>query len=708
LKAEIAILKDLEKVALRVRQSRADRKWDELSLLLQNQTEMFDAHGHRRKLIVFTEHRDTLNYLHDRIGSLIGKPESVVTIHGGMGREERKKAESLFTQDKDTEVLIATDAAGEGINLQRAHLMVNYDLPWNPNRLEQRFGRIHRIGQTEVCHCWNLVASKTREGDVYRRLLEKLEEERKALGGKVFDILGKLLFGDKPLRNLLMEAIRYGDRPEVRARLSQIVDNAMDRNKLRDLIEEHALAHDSMDASRVREIREDMERAEARRLQPHFVAAFFNESFKRLGGTLREREPKRYEATHVPAVIRNRDRIIGMRDPVLTRYERLSFEKELISVPGKPLAEFICPGHPLLDATIDLILERHRDLLRQGAILVDENSPDEEVRALVYLEHSIQDARTDRSGNRRVVSRQVQFAEVTASGEVCGAGYAPYLDYRPPTESELALIRRMEEPGWLRNEIESRALDYAVRNLVPSHLQEVKGRKEQMVDKTMAAVKERLTTEINYWDHRAEQLKEQELAGRVNAKINSGKARQRADELTMRLQRRMEDLKQERRISPLPPNVIGGALIVPAGLLMRLSGGQTGTLPAKETKRIEMVAMKAVAAAEQGLGFEPRDVAADKCGYDIESRDPAGESRLRFIEVKGRFQGADTVTVTKNEILTALNKPDQFILAIVQVNGEQAVDITYVREPFGREPDFGVTSVNYRLSELLSRGGPPG
>jgi superfamily II DNA/RNA helicase len=366
---------------------------------------MFDAHGHRRKLIIFTEHRDTLSYLQERIGSLIGKPEAVVTIHGGLGREERKKAETLFTQDKDTEVLLATDAAGEGINLQRAHLMVNYDLPWNPNRLEQRFGRIHRIGQTEVCHCWNLVASKTREGDVYRRLLEKLDEERKALGGKVFNILGKLTFDEKPLRKLLMEAIRYGDRPEVRARLNEVVDNAMDRNKLRDLIEEHALAHDSMDASRVQEIREDMERADARRLQPHFVAAFFNEAFKRLGGTVREREPKRYEATHVPAVIRNRDRIIGMRDPVLTRYERLSFEKDLISVPGKPMAEFVCPGHPLLDATLDLILERHRDLLKQGAILIDESDPGEEARALVYLEHSIQDARTDRTGNRRVVSR---------------------------------------------------------------------------------------------------------------------------------------------------------------------------------------------------------------------------------------------------------------------------------------------------------------
>jgi len=704
LKAEIAILKDLAQVALRLRQSHADRKWDELSQLLQNQTEMFDAHGHRRKLIIFTEHRDTLNYLQERIGSLIGKPEAVVTIHGGMGREERKKAETLFTQDRDTEVLLATDAAGEGINLQRAHLMVNYDLPWNPNRLEQRFGRIHRIGQTEVCHCWNLVASKTREGDVYRRLLEKLDEERKALGGKVFDILGKLTFDDMPLRKLLMEAVRYGDRPDVRARLNEVVDIAMERDKLRDLIEEHGLAHDSMDASRVQKIREDMERAEARRLQPHFVVSFFNEAFKQLGGTIREREPRRYEATHVPAVVRKRDRIIGMRDPVLTRYERLSFEKDLISVPGKPVAEFICPGHPLLDATIDLMLERHRDLLKQGAILIDEGDPGDEIRALVFLEHSIQDARTDKGGNRRIVSRQIQFVEVSEAGEVRGAGYAPYLDYRPPTETESKLIQEMEQPLWLRNEIETRALGYAVEKLVPNHLHEVRSRKEELADKTVAAVKDRLTVEINHWDHRAEQLKQQELAGRVNAKINSAKARQRADELTMRLQKRMEDLQQERRISPLPPNVMAGAMIVPIGLLNRLNGtSMTPSLYANETKRVEMAAMNAVMTVEQELGYIPRDVSEDKCGYDIESRNPDGDARLRFIEVKGRVHGADSVTITKNEILTALNKPEQFILAVVEVDGEKAARTTYIRRPFGREPDFGVTSVNYKLSDLLAK-----
>src|SRR5262249_15407828 len=257
LRAEIAQLQDLERMALRVRQSGSDRKWDELSRLLQNNSAMFDAQGHRRKLVIFTEHRDTLNYLAERIRALIGKPEAVVTIHGGMGREDRKKAQEGFKHDREIEILVATDAAGEGINLQRAHLMVNYDLPWNPNRLEQRFGRIHRIGQTEVCHLWNLLAKDTREGEVYYRLLEKLEEEPKALGGQVFDVLGQLTFDEKPLRQLLLDAVRYGDQADVKARLFQVVDNAVDRKHLQELVRNRALTHDSMDISKVHEIRAD-------------------------------------------------------------------------------------------------------------------------------------------------------------------------------------------------------------------------------------------------------------------------------------------------------------------------------------------------------------------------------------------------------------------------------------------------------------------
>jgi len=703
LRAEIVSLERLEELALRVRQAGTDRKWDELSRLLQDDGEMFDAEGSRRKLIIFTEHRDTLAYLRDRITSLLGRPESVVVIHGGMGREERRKVQEAFTQDKEVQILLATDAAGEGLNLQRAHLMVNYDLPWNPNRLEQRFGRIHRIGQTEVCHLWNLVALETREGDVFHRLFEKLDEERKALGGQVFDVLGKI-FGETPLRQLLIDAIRYGDQPEVRAQLTRKVDEAMDRAQLTALIEERALAQDSMDTARVLEIREEMERAAVRRLQPHFIAGFFREALRLLGGSLNEREGGRYEVTRVPAAIRQRDRQIGVGEAVRSDYERIAFDKSLIAVAGKPLAAFVCPGHPLLDATIDLVLERYRDLLKRGAVLVDPTDAGEDVRALFYLEHALQDARTDREGNRRVVSKRLQFVEIDGQGRVRDAGPAPYLDYRPLTNEERTTVAEALDAPWLRGNLDGQALGYAAEHLVPGHLDEVRRRKDELVGKTLAAVNDRLTKEINYWDHRAAQLKEQELAGKT-PRLNSALARRRADELEARLQKRRQELEQERQVSPLPPVVIGGALVVPMGLFARLGVADGPSLHALETARVERLAMDAVMEAERRLGFEPRDVGAQKLGYDVESSMPGGGS-LRFIEVKGRAAGADTVTVTKNEILTGLNKPDDFILAIVEIDGA-ACGPLYVRQPFRREPDFGATAVVYKLGELLARAEEP-
>ncbi len=705
LEAEITILTRLETLAWQVRGSSTDRKWEELASLLQNNAAMFDAHGQRLKLVVFTEHRDTLNYLAERIRTMLGRAESVVTIHGGLSREERARAQESFSQDKDVQILVATDAAGEGINLQRAHLMVNYDLPWNPNRVEQRFGRIHRIGQTEVCHLWNLVAVETREGEVFHTLLKKLEEERGALGGQVFDVLGKVLFDNRPLRDLIVEAIRYGDRPDVRARLFSIVNEALDREHLQALLEERALTHEVMDVVRVRQIREEMERAAARRLQPHFIAAFFLEALKRLGGKYYEREPQRYEITHVPQAIRNRSPRGNSRAAILRQYERIVFEKERIIVPGKPPATLICPGHPLLDVTIDLVLEQHRDLLKEGTILVDPTGRGEEVRVLFYLEHTIQDASTDSTGKRREVSRQLQFIEIDAAGTIHQAGYAPFLDYRPLHEEEQVLVPQLRSVPWLNGDLEEQARSYAITELVPRHLEEVRRRREEQIDKTSAAVNERLTTEISYWDNRAAILRAQEAAGKPNARLNSQMARQRAEDLLARLDRRLNELEQERKLSPLPPVVVGGVLVVPQGLLDKITGQIDAPgidQFAHEVAHIECIAMAAVMQAERELGYIPRDVSADKCGYDIESSIP-GTGKLRFIEVKGRVKGAETVTITKNEILTALNKPDDFILAIVEVDGDEATT-NYVTRPFQREPDFGVTSVNYDLTKLLIKG----
>ena len=728
LKAELETLKGLEALALDVLRGGGDTKWRELASLLG---EIFTAAGlagrvgdpatpwgagaiprprssPQQKLVVFTEHRDTLRYLHERITTLIGREGAVVVIHGGVGREQRLAAQEAFRNDPRVRVLLATDAAGEGINLQRAHLMVNYDLPWNPNRLEQRFGRIHRIGQTEVCHLWNLVADETREGDVYRRLLEKLEQARQALGGQVFDVLGRLEFEGRPLRELLLDAIRYGERREVRARLDTAVDQALDRGALQDLLEDRQLVHDALDASRVQRVRADLERAAARRLQPHYIESFFREAFRRLGGAARQREARRYQVTHVPAPVRNRGRAIGAGEPVLARYERIAFEKPRAAPPGQPQAAFVCPGHPLLDAVIDLTLERHRELLKRGAVLVDERDGGAAPRVLFFLEHALQDGGVTRAGERRVISRRVLYVEIDAAGEARHLHYAPYLDYRPLADGEPSAESILEHDAcaWIGGDLERKAQGYAVAHVVPEHLAEVRAARLALIAKTEAAVKDRLTKEISYWDHRAEQLRLDEAAGKTGARLNSGEARRRADALQQRLRKRLADLKRDAQIAPRPPVVVGGLLVVPRGLLDALAGRAASSPPCVDTQASAARARALVMEAERRLGFEPTDRETEKLGYDIESRVPA-TGALRFIEVKGRRSDAETVTVTRNEILYSLNRPDDFILAIVEFRDDGAHRVHYVRRPFQREPDFGVTSVNYALQELLDRAEAP-
>ena len=707
IEVEINSLTDLIDLSGRVVSSGVDRKWEELANLLQHTPEMVDSYGNRRKLIIFSEHRDTLNYLHRRLQTFLGRAEAIVAIHGGMGREERRKAQESFTQDKDVIVLVATDAAGEGINLQRAHLMINYDLPWNPNRIEQRFGRVHRIGQTEICHLWNLVADDTREGQVFQRLFEKLEEQRQALGDQVFDVLGESFRG-KSLRDLLIEAVRYGEDPAIKAKLREVVDATVG-DALRAVVHERALVHDVMTIADVERIRDEMERAEARKLQPHFIRAFFLHAFALLGGAVREREPGRFEITHVPAELRRRDRQIGLGAPLLRRYERVSFDKELIAVEGRPLAEYVTPGHPLLDGTIDLIIERHDSALRQGAVLVDESDPGETPRVLVYLQHSVVDGRTVASGARRVVSKRFEFVNVDPEGIATTAGWAPYLDYRAADSTELALLAAVVEGGWVREDLERRALDHGV-HLARSHLEEVRRRTIDRVDRTVAAVKERLQSEIRHWDHRANQLKDRELAGKLPASgMNSARARSRADELEARLKHRLEELDAERQLASLPPVVGGGALVIPAGLLASLTGTAPADVPlhAQERSATERAAVDAVMQAERSLARDPVEMPPNNKGYDIESKDPDGA--MWFIEVKGRVAGAETFTVTRSEVGVGRNKPDQHILALAEVNDGVQPVVRYVRRAFedvGELP-FNTISVNLQWKAYLERGEEP-
>lgn len=700
---EIILLADLEELARRVRNAGTDTKLTQLRSLLLDEQAMYAQDGSRRKIIIFTEHRDTLNYLVDQVRDLLGRDDAVVAIHGGIRREARRGAQERFTQDKDTLVLVATDAAGEGLNLQRAHLMVNYDLPWNPNKIEQRFGRIHRIGQDEVCRLWNLVADDTREGAVFLRLLDKIEEQRRAYKGKVFDVLGEAFEG-RPLRDLLIEAIRYGDRPEVRAKLDQIVDSEV-ATGLDKLLAERALHRDVLADADVRELRLRMEEARARRLQPHYVQAFFTEAFRLLGGRMAAREAGRFEITHVPAEVRDRDRIIGLGGPVLRQYERVCFDRPHVRAPGKPKAALLAPGHPLLDAVVDLTVERYRSLLKQGTVLVDGTDLGEQPRLLVALTQQI----TDGHQPARTVSKRFDFVEIRRDGTAESAGPAPYLDYRSPAEDEAAAVAGLVAESWLAEDPEQVAVDWAIQHGVAAHLAEVDQRVRTEVDRTRTQVRERLTQQINYWDMRHAELLDAQAAGKP-LKIRPETAHRRARDLERRLEKRLADLDADAALRPMPPVVAGGALIVPQGLLDRLTGqrDQPTATYARDTAEVDRRAVAAVMAAERALGRVPEEMPHNNKGYDIRSL--TADGHWVFIEVKGRILGAEDVTVTRNEVLYGKNA-DRYRLALVSVHpdGPAHDRLRYLVSPFSGIDftDLAVDAVRFDWAELWSRGTDP-
>lgn len=709
LNIEVETLQGLEMKALGVLQSGTDAKWQQLNCILDNDL-MVDSDGHRRKLIIFTEARDTLDYLREKVEDRLGQPDAVAVIHGGVPREARRKVVERFMQDRHLLVLVANDAAGEGVNLQRGHLMVNYDLPWNPNKIEQRFGRIHRIGQVEVCHLWNLVAKDTREGQVYARLLEKLEAARQALGGRVYDVLGEL-FERRALKDLLFEAIQYGEQEDVKARLFQAVDGAVDQRHLLNLLENRQLTRDTMPPDHVQALRLAMEQAEAQRLQPHHVQSFFMEAFQRLGGRIKCREEGRWEITHVPLRLRQQDRQMGFGALLQKKYERICFEKSRIN--QQPVATFVHPGHPLLEAVISVVCEQNDHLMQQGAVLVDDTDDGNTISVLFLLEHSVQDGRPTNSGNPNVISQKLQFTAINPSGQVSNAGIAPHLNLRPAARHEIEAVEDRLNEDWLCSNLEKTVMQFATVTLAQAHVAEVRNRRGPEIDKVEQEVKARLSSEINHWDSRAFALKEQEQAGKKTG-LNWRNAERRAEDLAERLQRRLHLITQERIISSQPPRVRGGMIVVPHGLLRERIPVEKGqSLGAKMSgdptarRVIEGKAMDAVMAAERALGNQPEDVSAQKVGYDIASHDPEAD-HMRFIEVKGRVDGADTVMITRQEVITSLHEPRKFILAIVQVESGVPHHPRYVYGALDtREPRFDQSAIQFNLKSLLERAEEP-
>lgn len=688
LDAELAELADLTALAKQVRDSGTDRKWNELRTIVEDEALTKDD-GTPRKLIIFTEHRDTLEYLTTRIRTLIGKPDAVKAIHGGVRRAERRLITEEFTKNRDTQILIATDAAGEGLNLQAAHLMVNYDLPWNPNRIEQRFGRIHRIGQEDVCRLWNIVASNTREGEVYTRLLIKIEEQRKAYGGKVFDVLGDA-FHETPLRELLLAAIRYGDDPAVQGKMHEVVDATVSEG-LPELLKERALYANHLAEADLAELRAAMDEARARRLQPHYIELAFKAAFTRLGGRIAKRERGRYEIANVPAHIR-----ASKHQPIATKYERITFDLDHVQPDGQARADLLAPGHPLHDAVMDETTKLLGGALNYGTVLV--SSTLEEPHLLVGVVEEVCDA-TGAS-----ISRRFGYCYVDAYGTVSPAGPAPYLDcVAAPDAPAVTAARQLP---WLP-EAEGRAMTWIITNQLTDYLAEVQPRRAAELAKTRTLVIKRLEGERDRLLYDSAIAAEKEAAGE-KPKESAESLNRKAIDLDVRLRKRLELLDQQEHMSTKPPHVITAAVVLPISTLEQEIPA-SAPVHAKETKAVERRGIDLVLEHEKQIGREPVEQAFTNKGFDILSTAPNGDTYR--IEVKARLDGATDFYVTHNEVLIGKNAVPRYRLALVNVDprGPQHDQVRYLDNPFAATElgDFEATGIRGDWNKMWAKGAEP-
>ncbi|MBS7547012.1 DUF3883 domain-containing protein [Dietzia sp. Marseille-Q0999] len=701
LELEIRELSRLVVLARRVRDAGEDRKWAQLRTILTDEVltaPQTDPEAGPRKLIVFTEHRDTLDYLHDQIATLFGRANAVVAIHGGTPRGERQRIREEFTHNPEVRILLATDAAGEGLNLQAAHLMVNYDLPWNPNRIEQRFGRVHRIGQRQVCRLWNLVADDTREGQVFARLLGKMEEQRRAYGGRLFDVLGEA-FRERPLRALLLEAIRYGDDPARIAEQERVIDAEVS-NGLDELLAERRLAESGFRADELHEMRRKMEEARARRLQPHNVEAFFVRAFEDAGGRIVPRERGRFEIRNVPAPLRHR---VG-GGPVATRYQRVTFDPA--DAGGLSRIELLAPGHPLMDAVLDHTIERHREALRRGTILVETERLTGEPRLLLAATSTITD------GRGATVSQRFEFVTVGPGGQIESGGHAPYLDAEAVPRAVIVgsgpegdpRVRDLLEQPWLGGGTVDQMTRWASAHLLPEHLAEARTRVHAQVAKAEREIRARMTETINHLDAEAAKLAESRGRGRPSKGRTPERLHADIADLEARRDARLAVLKAQGVVRPETVTVDGAALLVPADWLRPEVAAH-----AADTAATDRRAVAAVMAAERDLGRRPEEQVHNNEGYDIRSEGADGAGV--YIEVKGRIEGASTFHLSKSQVLYGKNTGPQHRLALVAVSpdGPEFDEVRYLVDPcrgmsFGAFEASGVEGDWKRMWEL---GGPP-
>lgn len=663
LEAERDAVRPLLALAQEVETKRIERKLTELLEVVHTQGLKDDR---RKQLLIFTEHKDTLDYLVEHLGADF----QVAQIHGRMKLGDRIEQERFFRET--AQIMVATEAAGEGINLQFCHLMVNYDLPWNPNRLEQRMGRIHRIGQTEDVHIFNLVATNTREGYVLSVLLKKMEAMGVALGDKVFDVIGQAIGTN--LREVL-EAVLAGDLtkeqavesfggealdPQTEARANELLQTALARHHLDWQTERDRAA-----------------RAEERRLPPSYFERFFLDAMAYAGGKVSKRfDPGTWRVDRTPDVLVARSRTSGALRQIAPDYARLTFDKAITTHPRRgqdaaalPATELCGPGHPLFDALVELVIERTSGEVAKGAVFFD---PDGVEPTIVrFLVGEVAD------GNGQVVRRHLAAARAMPDGRLEPAAAASLFDVVPPTdeirpaEGDALPTTAPTDPNlvmWARQHLFELPYEQA-----RAERAQVSAIQHDFLQRSFNALLARADTAIIA----AEEEADRSVAG---AEGRLRKAELVKEQHAQRRRERLAEVERGCNVARGGVTVIGSALLLPMPAMSDAAPGadadRTGRTGRSDAE-IERIAIEVARAYEQQRSATVQSVESDNVGFDLLST--RGPER-RCIEVKGRA-GVAQVELTWSEFAKSQELGDDYWLYVVLDCAQPVPRLYRVRNP---------------------------
>lgn len=565
----------------------------------------------QEKLVIFTEHKDTLTYLQER---LTNNGYDIETIHGGKSVDERREAQAKFA--RESQILIATDAAGEGINLQFCRLLINWDIPWNPNRLEQRMGRIHRYGQKQNVLVFNMVAQNTREGNVLQRLLTKLDIIREQIGDdRVYDVISDV-FEEVALEDIINSTFNQKE-----TKFNATIDASLTKENVEKKINEQKekMAHSDVDYKKAKDLKE---KSDERRLQPIYIKRFFEKAFKFLGGKLEKVSESVYLVNSVPnAIIRvlREDYNISAD---LTDY-KLCFDKQVFldlqfDSWGTKMF-YVNPGNPVFDALLKVVRNKYREEMMKGTVLV---SPEDTESYLAFVVKSqITDNRPSK-GHENVADEIITLVSYEANNEMNATSPAKLIDLKPPSD----FAKKIETPEPVQEELIN---EWCFENISLPQYEKTQERiteditlRKQYLDEAFSNIIFDLTNEIN-------ELQRKTLMGdnRVNEKIQ--KKQIRIQDLQLRKHERHEKLDAMTQLSPKTPEILGCAFVVP---LNQVEYQQHYGM--KRDDEVEKIAMEFAAKHERDHGRTPEDVSKLNMGYDIRSTNR--ENLKRYIEVKGR------------------------------------------------------------------------